>query len=336
MPLYGLGAIQWTRGDLPSARQHWAACLRVAGRVEDDRALGLCYNGLGLAAMCEGRAVEARKHFEESARTLERLGMVAKLAIIRGNLAELAHCTGNLRKGLLQAERAIAQSREVHHEPGIAMGLRYRALLLVDIGRYLEAEENAWEALRRARKMAALEDVVAAYVSLIRIPLHQGRFDRARELVDQVAPLLEGYDAEGFTPVIQAWRARIGAELGSPEDEVRRLLDEACREARSDWPHQRCRVLLTAGRTLLTLGDAEQARERLQAALRLAEDSGFRLYALKAHSLLAAVDPHSERARRHRVQVESLARSLAAGLSREDGERFLALYLTAADHAATR
>lgn len=70
------------------------------------------------------------------------------------------------------------------------------------------------------------------------------------------------------------------------------------------------------------LNNAEATR-RAEAAVRRADACGFRLYALKGHTLAAQLSSDEAAVARHRRVADALARSLAAGLSREDAERFL-------------
>ena len=99
------------------------------------------YNGLALVAMCKGQSAEARKYLEQATQIMEKVGLLGLLAIARSNLVELSHCTGKLRKGLQLADKTVANAREVSHPLGVAFGLRYRAVILTDLGRFEEARQ---------------------------------------------------------------------------------------------------------------------------------------------------------------------------------------------------
>lgn len=325
IPLHGLGAVHWTQGDLGQSRHYMLEGLSVAGAVHDDRALGHCYNGLGLAAMCRGQSSDARKYLEQSASTFEKLGLLAPLAIARINLVELCHLQGNLRKGLQIADRTIAQAREVHHSLGIALGLRYRALVLVDLGRLQEAEDNVREALRRVQEIDNKEDEVGGWVALVRVPLSRGDFVAAQECLDSVEPLLADYDAEGFAPLVCAWRARCMVSLGL-EGDWEALLKQADAEAEGAWPHNLCRLDLICARTYASVEDHEAAATRAESALRRAESCGYKLYSLKAHCFIAELSHDPSKAANHRRIADRLARSLAASISRDDRPGFMAMF----------
>ncbi len=324
-PLQALGGVRWSRGDLNGARQMWLEALNVAGTVRDDKALGKGHSGLGLVALCRGQAAEARKYLEQACVTFERLGQVSPLAVARINLVELYHCTGNLRKALQLADRTVAQAREIRYLYGVALGLQYRALILVDLGRLGEAEESASEALNVLTELDIKADALPLHISLVRVALARKDYLGASKLLELTRRDFAEFDTEGYAPLITAFEARCAAELGNPED-VHAKLKEAEETAGRPWPHQRCRLDVIAARALMAVGDDEGACLRASAALSRADGSGFRFYSLKAHTILAAVSTEESDIALHKRVANALARSLAANLSREDAETFLAAH----------
>lgn len=324
-PLHAMGSVRWSRGDLDGARQMWLEALNVAGAVKDEMALGKGHNGLGLVALCRGQAAEARKYLEQACSTFERLGHVSPLAIARINLVELYHCTGNLRKALQLADRTVAQAREIHYLYGVALGLQYRALILVDLGRLAEAEDNAGQAITILEDLELQDDGLALHVSLIRVSLARGDFKAVEQILELTRREFGEYDTEGYAPLLCAFEARCAAEQGD-EARVRAKLLEAEETAGRPWPHQRCRLDIIAARALAALGDREAAVERASEALRRADAAGFRFYSLKAHTLLASCSLDASGVALHTRVARALAKSLAANLSREDAEIFLAAH----------
>ncbi|MCB9764031.1 MAG: protein kinase [Alphaproteobacteria bacterium] len=323
-PLHGLGTVRWYRGEMEGARQYWLEALSVGGQVHKDDALGHGYNGLGLVAFCRGQAAEARKYLEQSCHIFEKLGKLGALAISRVNLVELYHCMGNLRKGVQIADRTISQAREIHHSHGIALGLRYRSMLLLDLGRVAEADENAREALLLSREINNPEEELATFVSLIRIAMVRDDLALATAHLDKADALAERYDTEGFRPLLQAWRARVHADRGDL-DGMRALLSQAAEPGRQPWPHQQCRLDVITARALIAAGLHDEASAHAEAALKRAEGCGFRFYALKAHVLLARTSADADKVSTHTRVAGSLARSLSANLSREDIRTFMDL-----------
>ena len=320
-PLYQLGAILWSDGDLEQCENIWLQSLNNATAANDERAKGFGYNGLGILAICKGKSMEARRHLEQSAQIFERVGLLAPLAIARVNLAELYHNTGILKKGLQLTEKTIAQSREVHHPHGLALGLAHRAHLIADIGRVAEATKNATESLRLSRELNAGEDELVVLVTLIRIYVRQNLLEKALECLEEVLPLLKVYDFEGAAPEVHAWHAYVLAGLGRL-DEAQSIL-KAATDHPPQWPHIQVRTLLAQGQAHMKMNETKAASDVLSNALQMAESNGFRYYQLIAHHhLCGVIDDENARARHKRVAI-ALARSLAANLSASDSKIFL-------------
>ncbi len=322
MPLQGLGAVRWGKGDLEGARRYWQEALSVGEQSRDERSLGYGYNGLGLIALCRGQAAEARRHFEQSAAIFEKLGALAPLAMARVNLVEIHHLTGNLRRGLELADKTCESARETNHPLALARGLCYRALLLVDLGRAGEALAGSLEAADIAHGLGNPEEELAALVSAIRAAWALRERDSIHVLLARVDALGIRFDAEGFQPLLRAWRARLLA-LDGQRDASRALLAEEQPAGANHWAYQECRIDLSVARAWAELGDAAEATRHAESALRKADAAGFRFYSLKGHALAAAHAEDAASVSRHRRIADALARSLAANLPREDAERFL-------------
>lgn len=322
LPLHGVGVVAWLQGDLEGARRAWTEELSVGEGGRDDRSLGYGYLGLGLIALCRGHAAEARRHYEQSAALFERLGLLGPLATARVNLVEIHHLTGNLRRGLELADLTVQQAEEIHHPLGLARGRCYRSLLLVDLGRTAEALDEAERALQVVRGLGDREEEVTALVSAVRSAWAHGDVAAVRRSLAELEPLARTQDAEGFLPVVMAWRGRLHALDGEP-DAARRLLGEAATLPGTRWAYQECRLELTLARAWADLGDRPEATRRAEAALRRADACGFRYYALKAHGLAARWSDDEAAVSRHRRVAEALGRSLAANLARDDADRFL-------------
>ena len=319
-PLYQLGGVLWSRGDLSGAETHWRRSLELATLVGDERAQGNGYNGLAILAICRGQALEARRHLEQSARLFERLGMLAPLVIARGNLIELYMNTGILRKALVLADRMVAQCEEVGHVQGMAVGRAWQARCLLTLGRLDDARRANDEALRITSELALKEDEAFARSNEVHIERIEGRLDEALVAVDGLLTLLAQHDHEGIVPEVCAWKAEFLARL-SRIDEAEAVLASAP-SADGAWPHIRARADIARGRALRHMGAIEPARRALTAALEAAEGDGYRYFQLHAHLELARVVDADDQERHTRV-ARGLARSLAANLPRDDADRFL-------------
>ncbi|MFM2247399.1 MAG: hypothetical protein RL071_3473 [Pseudomonadota bacterium] len=320
--LYEYGAVCWSRDDLEGARGYFEECHASSEAYQDDNSLALGTNGLGLIALCRGQATEARRYFEQSVEVCERAGLIDRLAVARTNLVEVHHLTGNLRKGLDLADRTVAHAREVDHQAGISSGLRARALVLADLGRWPEAVDSAREALRVAAQLGNEDDELSVLVMLLRAEIGGGRLQLGDPELDRALELATRADSEGWSPILHAWEARLAAAAGERRHAEQAIV-AAQRAPGRRWPHQQVRLMVNLARAHEALGHLDQCLAQANAAQRLADAHGYRYYSLRAHQLLARCEPDEATQHRHGKVADALARSLAANLQREDTEVFL-------------
>lgn len=316
--LYELGGLHWSRGELEAARQPWEEVLRRAEVLGDERMQALGSNGLGVLALCGGDAAQARRSLERAVDLSARHGMAERLVVGRINLVELHHLTGNLRKAHELAQLAVSEARESDLAFGLALGLRYRALVLVDTGQLTEARENAREAVRMQQALGNPEEELSARLMLAREALHAGDAARLERELAACGPLL-AHDTEGMAPVLLCWWARVRVVQGRP-DEARRLLEEARAATGRPWPHQRLRLLLSLARAHEALGEPGPALAHAEEALRISESCGYRLYGLKARRIAARTSADEANAARHARVADALQRSLAATLQADEAQ----------------
>jgi tetratricopeptide (TPR) repeat protein len=208
---------------------------------------------------------------------------------------------------------------------GVALGLRYRSMVLVDLGRLSDAEDNAREALRLTQEIGDLEDELGALISLIRIRLARGEFKEGQNDIARALSIAEKCDVEGYLPLLWSWLSRSQAELGFL-DEAMASLERADPAQGRTWPHQVCRLHLVSARALGAAGMRSAAESRAEQALRIADASGYRLYSLKSHALIADLTEVEANEAMHRRVTHTLARSLSANLARDDATTFLAQF----------
>ena len=325
LPLYERGGVAWARGDLEGARDWWVEGLARSEQFNDETRLAWGYGGLGLLAMCKGQSAEARRKLEQAIEVCERHGLMERLTVARINLIELYHFTGNFRKGLAVSDQTVSQSREVRYLFGVGLGMRYRTLMLTDIGRFSEAMDNALASLKIHQDMETREDELASLVVACRAGLAQGAFDEVEPMLDAATALLDDYDTEGFAPVVHAWRARLYARQGRMS-EACDAVELAGQVETRPWPGQRARTNLNLARAYLMMDAPEQALQLTEEALRLADSSGYRHYAMRARQLITQCTDDEVLIARHQRVAEALARSLAANLSREDAGAFMQMH----------
>jgi serine/threonine protein kinase/tetratricopeptide (TPR) repeat protein len=319
--LYHQASLSWASGDLSRALELWEEALAIATTVGDAKNAAWANNGLGIGNTCAGDSLAGRRHFEQAAKQMETLGMVGPLSIIRCNLAEVYISTGILRKALAEIDKAIAQSREVGHVHGVAVGMMWRANAFRLLGRLDDAQRAVEDTLRYCRQHAIEPDELAALVVLVELSLDREDPEQALAAIAAAEPLLAKYDNEGVRNLVVAWQTQALALLGRVDEARNTLGDRTPPE--EPWQNTQVRTDLAWALAYRALGRTDDARGLLERALETAERIGYRLYQLQARHQLAAVAEPSDAARHARV-ANSLARSLAANLPREDGRTFLA------------
>jgi tetratricopeptide (TPR) repeat protein len=319
--LYQLGGIAWGTGDLPRCIELWGKSLELATRIGDDRRAAWANNGLGIGHTCNGDTMSGRRHFEQAAKQMERLGMVGPLGIIRVNLAEVYLSTGILRKALSQIDRALATSREVGHVHGIAVGLAWRAYALRVLGRLEEAHRTAIEGMRFCESHDIYEDQLTTLCMLVEIAFDRERYEEALDYVMRAEQLLERHDNEGRGPLVRAWHAQALAALDRT-DEAEAVL-AGHRVPHEPWMNTQVRADLAWAKAFKMLGRRADAESLLVRALETAERIQYRFYQLLAHDELSRLSSDETARARHARVANGLARSLAANLPREDAQRFL-------------
>lgn len=319
--LYHQASLSWASGNLPRALELWEEALMIATTVGDDKNAAWANNGLGIGNTCAGDSLAGRKHFEQAAKQMEALGMVGPLSIIRCNLAELYISTGILRKAMAQIDKAVAQSREVGHVHGVAVGMMWRANAFRMLGRLDDAERAVQDGLIYCRQHAIEPDELAALVVLVELSLDRKLPEKALAALDLARPLLERYDNEGLRNLVVAWHAQALAQLDRM-DEAREVLGDR-QPPEEPWQNTQVRTDLAWAKAFRQLGRRDEAVVLLERALETSERIGYRLFQLLVRHELAALAAPDEAARHGRI-ANGLARSLAANLPREDGKCFLA------------
>ncbi len=318
---YQLGAHAWSQRDLPEAERQWRESLAIAEQVGDQRATAQGYNGLGILALSRGQSQLARENLERSAAAFERIGMFAPLSVARVNLIELYANTGSLRLALEVADKTMATARDVHHVQSEAMVRAYRALVLLHAFRLDEAIREATLAIDVSAGLGVSED--ETFARAVRVAAHLEAADPTQALADLgiLIPMLARHDAEGLTPLVNAWHAEALAQTADVEA-ARAALTLA--SAPSPWPHVQVRADLALGRAAVALGDAASAVTFWRRALDRAEATSLRTWQLRAQDLLARHHPDESTRARHRRVAAGLAAALAAAMPSSDASAFLA------------
>jgi len=316
-----LGSAQWATNNLDMAKAHFVEALALCETLTNRSQMADCYNGLAIVAICRGQSADARRYLEQACQLYEEHMRISELSTARVNLVELNHLTGNFKRALELIDQTLAQARSTHHREGQAVGLRYRALVLTDLGRTAEAVQNAEEALKRIREIGAEDEMLGIYTVLARSYLAHEDPQNAADWVALGRKLSGEHDLEGYGPILTAWAGHVAAKTGDNAT-ASMLVNSALDASQKGWPHQLTRLNLISARTLALINETPRARELAQTALNSSEACGYRYYALKAHHLLARLADDEDTAHHHQRIAKALQRSLAGNLTSDDAKSF--------------
>jgi len=149
----GLGAAAFERGEWSGARAWYSRALRLTESGNDRLRLGVIEHRLGLLDRQQGDLAAAGDHLRRARECFEGLNGEAALQMARvlDAQGELDAALGRPGPAAGAFREALAWVRRDQHDPGLDVTIRlHLAELLLDTGRWLEAEEE----MRRAEQLA--------------------------------------------------------------------------------------------------------------------------------------------------------------------------------------
>ena len=151
--------------------------------------------------MIEGDSVTARRYFNSAIKVCKKSSLIEESINPLTNLAELHHCTGHFTKGLQLIEELLPKCKAINFPQGEGVLLRYKALILGDLGRTQEAQAAGKRAYDLQKKLNNPHEQLMALVFWLRAQMEH------TELLDEALSLAEQYDIEGFYPILLSWKA---------------------------------------------------------------------------------------------------------------------------------
>lgn len=258
------------------ARSLIQASLQIARVAQDRRTIVLCLVAPsilgGWAKM--GNAVAA--HLQEARQIAEHLHDDLLLGHTLERLGFYQTTRGDYPNARSLFEQSLTHYREIDYQPGIASSLDKVALILWTIGKVPQAEEYWQESLTISRQMGDLFGEIRAIGGLAQVAWSRAgpKLVDAQRLQAEALALSRQIGFGSGT----AWRLMVAGDianqLGDPE-RAQDLLHEAqriCEQAHFVSGHSVAHSFL--GETMSQTGRYLEARQHIQQALSLADDSG--------------------------------------------------------------
>jgi transcriptional regulator with GAF, ATPase, and Fis domain len=300
--------------------------MATARALGEKRAEGIAVGSLAIVHQRAGRALEAKRAYEESLALIEASRDAWNYAATRLNLASLAQAEGDFAGSLAHLEAAVDMGRRLGGGVAIQQALLNLANLDLYLGRFARANASI-ESLAAGR--AHLGPTARAQLLGLEgeLAMRSGDLTRGARAYEQCAAAWEAQARP-----MDAAEARLEAILGRTRDpradlpQLAREL-EAVREMVGPLGFREHEALAQIARGTIALlsGDEGTARGALEAALAQATKSAQREWAwraLDARARLSAQQGSIASARRDTEQALAMLEETAAKLPRDLREVF--------------
>lgn len=300
--------------NIKGANKYFSQAFFHATENNNSKGKAAASNGLGAISASQGRTREAQKHFVTSLQICKKHNLVEARLKPLTNLVEIYHCTGQFKKGLRMIDEYIVIVRKIDYGQGLALLLRFRALLLCDIGKYQEAMQNAWQAYLYQKQFHNPQEELLSLVIWLRIQKKLGIFPTH---LDDVLLFDHAHDVEHFLPILHCFKGIQHASVGVKHDFLHNFED------RHLMPHQRIRFRLNRARYYYLLQNTEQTHNDIEIGYKLAEQHRFTHYQYLFQNLLLKIDPLNQK---HQQRKKSFEKTLLSGIAVMDQQSFLSIH----------
>jgi tetratricopeptide (TPR) repeat protein len=150
--LYGLGDLHWRQGDPQTAYETLVKCLTMARQVGDSTQELNALNRLGTVSYDLGNSDNAFRYLEETLQRAQEVGNRERQASALNNLGEFTK-PNDLSRALDYYQRALAISRELERQHGLALLLANLAEGNARLGNLTEARPLLYDGLALARRV---------------------------------------------------------------------------------------------------------------------------------------------------------------------------------------
>jgi tetratricopeptide (TPR) repeat protein len=289
-------------------------CLSLGGGSLTDDELRATLTALVLFFVIRGHLERASYVFDALGADLTR-GSDSFRRVVVGFYGTFAWLRGEFPSAQAQLERASADLATVDergldavwylpNEPH-ALGLHHLALARLMLGDVARAEEEVWRAKGWIGQLAFPQGPYSqGYANFIEswICVESGQLDRAAVLTANVLELAQRHGFDAWLVVGATQQAAVAGLTALAAGDMDMLSNhiETMTALVNTWRAIGLKIYLPMfdamlGRLLLGAGDAEQARIRFDAGLRLAAETGLRFYDAELLRLRAQTQPSTDR-----------------------------------------
>jgi tetratricopeptide (TPR) repeat protein len=193
--------------------------------------------------------------------------------------------------------------------------------VLMEIGRFEEAERQLRQALAQANRMKLDPEIVAARHALARLSTILNEPEKAEEHVTVAKAVADRRDPEQFLPALFAISAWSCAKSGDYAD-GRRMLKVAEKSLDKLPAPRRCQIMLMSARTHRVMGDEDTAIKIAIKAAGMSASRGFALQNLEAKCFLATTTLSDSSRKVWESEANALVAQIAGELEAPDAIAF--------------
>jgi tetratricopeptide (TPR) repeat protein len=276
---------------------------------------------IGSALANQGRASEARTHFEQALEISQRIGMKPMRAAALGNLAQLSLELSDISTARKWYAQALAHHRESGEKSMIAWALRGQGEIHFIEGDLAAARTRLEESISISREIGERGEVAITQLALASLSLEEGQAPAAEDLTRQALKEFVQQKLRDQSASAQALLAEVLAERGRIEEAHAQIAEAAGLARDIDNLRIRLRVGLGVARVRLASKQYRDAERQLNEVL--TEATRARLFDLQLDSRLALGECELQsgrnevgRARLRRLEEEARAKGFGLVASR--------------------
>lgn len=317
MMMTDLAGVYYRQGDLARAEKMWRRAIQEFRQIGNPEGVATALSNIGSADLMKGNLSEAKKLLEESIPRYQAVEDKSGVALSLNNLGDLSRQQGNLQAAETTYQQAKATAQEIDDKGAIAYVLNGLGDVFTDRGDLAAARKSYEESLTLRDHAGEKQGAAETQISLARLAIEEGhpadaeaemrkfkeQFRREQAIDDELA---------ASVTLIHALLAQNKPGDAAKEIEAARALAQ-----QSQNGLVRLQFDLAVARVLLSSERPELSRPQSEKVLRDAREHGFVGVQFEARLALAEWEKktgHDAAARIELAALESSARSKGFGL----------------------
>ncbi|MNX87263.1 photosystem I assembly protein Ycf3 [compost metagenome] len=180
-----LGLVAYRQNRQDDAEGYHRRALERREAIEDLFGIASSLNNLGVLYREDGEWAKASEYYLRSLQIYRQIGDISRQIIQLLNLSDLYRTQGELELAYEHYKQVRDLSEQTQDAFGMAYGALGLGMVLLDAGRFPEAQAQIDEGTRRFETINAREVLPEAFVAQARCHLHEGRLNEASSALER-------------------------------------------------------------------------------------------------------------------------------------------------------